>query len=280
MFFPFAARLLRKGLGYGLAFALSLSVFAVNGSAQQQPATPAATNGATPSTSTAASSQSAVAAGAESGAPRFGIGLQLSSLGLGAQLAARVAPAWNVRVGFNGFGLSRNQTQDGMQYSAHLALRSIQANADWFFWGPLHLSPGLLVYDNNRAYGGLFVPGGNTFTLSNTTYMSASNDPVDGNLNLSANKVAPLLMIGFGNLVPRKGSHFGFSFDIGAAYQGSPQVLLSLRGTVCDQNGLFCQNTSAPSVQADVQAEQTKLEGKLQAFRFYPVVSLGVHYAF
>jgi hypothetical protein len=90
-----------------------------------------------------------------------------------------------------------------------------------------------------------------------------------------------MVLIGFGNLVPRSSKHFTSTFEIGAAYQGPPRIALNLAGSVCDSTGLFCRPISSdPTVQSNILAEQSKLEKKASPFRFYPVISFGFGYKF
>lgn len=212
--------------------------------------------------------------------PRFGLGAQISTLGPGVEFAVRVAPALNLRAGFSDFNFSHSLNHDGINYAGSLGLRSLALHADWFIWGPLHISPGLLLYDGNKVSGTASVPAGAQFTLGSTTYTSSASAPVTGTALLNANKTAPMFTVGLGNLVPRKGGHFGISLEVGAAYQGSPQVALALNGTVCDSTGANCQPTSASSVQQNVTAEEQNLNSKLSPFKWYPVLSAGLHYAF
>src|SRR6267142_2689386 len=105
-------------------------------------------------------------------------------------------------------------------------------------------------------------------------------DPVSGTGKLTVYKAAPMLLFGFGNLVPRNG-HFSATFEIGAAYQGPPRVALDLGGTACDSSGLFCRPiASDPTIQSNIAAEQTKLNKSASPYKFYPVVSFGFGYRF
>jgi hypothetical protein len=126
------------------------------------------------------------------------------------------------------------------------------------------------------------VPGGQDFDLGDETYRSSSQDPLTGNAKLSVNKAAPMLLLGFGNLVPRRRSrHLTASFEIGAIYQGTPKVGLNFGGSACDITGLNCRAISNdPSIQAEVLKEQNKLNKDVSPFKFYPVISFGFGYKF
>jgi hypothetical protein len=145
----------------------------------------------------------------------------------------------------------------------------------------LHVSPGVLLYNGNNVNANASVPGGHTFTLSNTTYMSDPANPVTGTGKLSLYKAAPMLLVGIGNLVPRSGRHFSSSFEIGAAYQGPPRVALNFSGGVCDPTGVFCRSISSdPTIQSNIAAEQAKLNKSASPYKFYPVLSFGFGYRF
>lgn len=210
-----------------------------------------------------------------------GIGVKMSTLGAGIEGAAQITGRMNVRGGFNEFRYSRDFHKSGISYFGELTLRSVTANLDVYVVGPLHLSPGLLLYDGNRGSAGATVAGGRTFTLGGVTYLSNPANPVAGNGKLRVNKVAPEFLIGFGNLVPRSGRHFTVNFEFGAVYQGSPNVKLNLNGSVCTPVGTNCVNPATnPIVLSNINAEESKINHDLSPFKFYPVISLGFGYRF
>jgi hypothetical protein len=212
---------------------------------------------------------------------RFGIVLAPSSLGIGLQFAARVSKSSNIRVGFNDFSYGRSLSSDGLRYAGQLTLRSVQATYDWYVWGNLHLSPGVLVYNDNHATATVTAPPGQQFSLGGATYTSSSTNPVTGNGNLTLGRAAPLLLIGLGNPVSRGSGHFGMELDAGVAFEGSPNVVLNLGGTACDSTGTVCAPVASfPGLQNNVQAEQAKLNHDLNPLRFYPIVAVGLSYSF
>jgi hypothetical protein len=215
----------------------------------------------------------------------FGVGVSASSLGAGIQGAVSVTGSSNIRAGFNIFDYSHNFSKDGINYGATLKLRSAQVTYDQFFRGhfaSFHVSPGLLIYDGNSGSANANGPGGQSFTLGGTTYYSSSANPVNGAGSVTLNKVAPMILIGFGNLLPRGGKHFGISIEGGVVFQGSPSAKLALAGSSClNSQQTACLNTATdPTVQSNIQAEQTKLNGDLNPFKYYPVISLTFSYKF
>jgi len=215
---------------------------------------------------------------------KVGIGLKISPLGAGIEAAVPLAAKFNVRGGVNVFQYNRNFVNDGIHYSGQLHFRSAEAHLDWFPVGGFHVSPGVLFYNGNRLTANAAVPAGQTFTLSGTQYQSDGRPggmPVGGNGKLDFVKVSPSIMVGLGNLVPRNGRHYSFLFEVGGAYQGSARVALNLTGNVCDTaTGLICIPTSDPTVQANIQAQQRKIQNDVNPYRFFPVISMGVGFNF
>jgi hypothetical protein len=212
---------------------------------------------------------------------RVGIGVKVSTLGAGIEVATPLAGKLNLRGGFNILRFSRPITDSGIHYVGQLHFQSAEAHLDWFpFWG-FHISPGLLFYNGNELQATASVPAGQTFTVGGTTYESDQATPVTGTGKLDFVKVSPSIMLGVGNLVPRNGRHFSFLFEAGAAYQGSARVALNLAGSVCDTSGSNCRAVSSdPTVQSNIQAQQVKIQHDINPYRFFPVVSFGVGFNF
>jgi hypothetical protein len=212
---------------------------------------------------------------------KVGIGVKFSTLGVGIEAATPLTRKLNLRGGFNFFRYSRGITNNGIQYAGHLHFQSGEAHLDWFPFGGFHVSPGLLFYNGNSLVASAAVPGGQTFSLGGTTYMSDPTAPVTGTGKLDFVKVAPSLMVGVGNLIPRNGRHYSFLFEIGAVYQGSARVALNFAGNVCDPTGTVCGPiASDPTVQANIVAQQQKIQKDVNPYRFYPVISGGIGFNF
>lgn len=210
-----------------------------------------------------------------------GIGVKVSTLGIGGEAALPLTHRSNVRVGFNFFSYGRTFGKDGVTYKGSLDLRSAQATYDVFLLSGFHVSPGVLIYNGNQVTANASVPGGKTFTLSNTTYLSDAANPVAGTGKLTVYKAAPMVLFGFGNLVPRSSRHFTLSTEFGVAYQGPPRVTLNFTGSACDPSGVFCRTISSdPTIQSNIISEQAKLNKSASPYRFYPVISFGFGYKF
>ncbi len=210
-----------------------------------------------------------------------GVGFKTSTLGIGFDVATRLSSHANARVGFNTFSYGRNFTNNGIGYNGTLDLRSVNALLDLFpFGGGFHISPGALIYNGNKVTATGSVPSGQTFSLGGVTYRSSATNPVGGNGNLELRKAAPMVLIGFGNLIPRS-KHFSTSFEVGAVFQGTPKTTLNLTGSACDPTGLNCRNVATdPTVQSNIQAQQDKINKDVEIVKYYPVISAGFGFRF
>lgn len=213
--------------------------------------------------------------------PKFGIGVKASTLGIGVEAATAATSRSNVRVGINAFDYDHDFTKDGMDYKGKLSLRSAEILYDQYLIGGFHLSSGLLAYNHNRGSANASVPGGGSFTLGGTTFYSDRANPVSGSGTLALGKVAPMVLLGFGNLLPRSSRHFAVNFEFGVVFQGAPDAKLSLGGSTCSSQGSLCQNVgSNADIQSHIISEQNKINDSLKIFKYYPVVSLGFGYKF
>ena len=99
--------------------------------------------------------------------------------------------------------------------------------------------------------------------------MSDRTNPVSGTGTLKVPKAAPMVLFGFGNLLPRSSRHFAVNFEFGVVFQGSPDTKINLNNV-----------GSIPDIQSRIQAEQNKINDSLSLLKYYPVISLGFGYKF
>jgi hypothetical protein len=212
-----------------------------------------------------------------------GIGVKVSLLGAGIEGAVRVADHANVRAGFNMIRYDRGFNKDGIDYKGQLNFQTIEAHLDYFPWAKsFHISPGLLVYAVDPITATALVPGNQNFTLGGTTYYSNPANPATANGKITFYRAAPMITVGWGNLVSRKeGKHFSVPFEIGVAFQGSPKATLGFAGSVCDQPGVNCRSVLTDSnVQSHIISEQNKINNDMSFFKVYPIISVGIGYKF
>jgi hypothetical protein len=211
---------------------------------------------------------------------KIALGFRASTLGTGRELATPLRSNLNLRVGANIFAFGYAFSIDGVDYNSDLHFRSAQASIDWFpTHSSFHISPGIL-YGRNSLSALAIVPPGQSFSLGNQPLINSIDDPMGGTASaVFPRNFAPTLMAGFGNMIPRTGSHFSFPLELGVAFTGRPQIDLKLSGTACTTDGCFYSVTD-PATQLGLQAEIVKLNNDVRWFPAYPIVSAGVAYRF
>jgi hypothetical protein len=209
------------------------------------------------------------------------LAFKASTLGLGPDAGVRLARHFNLRVGFNAFNYHRNLSSDGVAYSSAFRLRSVQALMDWFpFAQSFHLSGGLLVYNGNHVSANAMVPVNQIISAGGEDIVSNPTNPITGRATSGVRPVAPMLGVGFGNLVARA-RHVGFSVDFGVVFQGTPRSALAFNGSACDVSGMFCGDVAAdPNIQSQAATETHTINKDLFFLRYYPFISMEVGYRF
>ena len=210
------------------------------------------------------------------------VGGKVSTLGIGVEGALGVTDRSNVRAGFNFFNYSRTLTKHGIHYDGDLDLRSLQITYDYYLLRGVHVSPSLLVYNGNHADATATVPAGQSFSLGGTTYFSGQTNPVSGTGKVTVRNLAPAILFGFGNPVPRSGRHLAVNVDVGVVFQGTPTSKLNLTGSACVVNPTTgCLNAATdPTVQQSIQKEQARIDSDVEPLKYVPVVSVGMSWKF
>ena len=195
----------------------------------------------------------AVAAGS---AQAGGAGLRIGTTGIGGDLGWDIAPTLGGRVGLSAGSYSSDVKTSDVSYDAKLKLGNANAFLDWSPFGPFRISAGVIANNNKVDVSG--------------QANADSRVTVNGSVK-PERSVAPYLGIGYGN-VWTKGVNF--YFDLGVMFQGSPTASLSVN---CGAATGTAQCTQA---QAQVAAEQQKLEDKLKNFKYFPVANIGITIGF
>ena len=202
---------------------------------------------------------------------QVGITADLGSTGAGAHLVVPMETYLNGRFGINGFRHDFDKTSNGVDYAIKGKLQTIDVLFDWYLrdGSPFHLTAGL-VYNGNRFDVSARPSQLGKFTLNGTTYTAADVGILSGRIDYR--KAAPYLGIGWGNALTPKG-RWTFSTDLGAFFQGKPNVSLASIG--CTTSKEVC----AALVQ-DVAAERLHLQDDVDSFKVYPVLRASLNYRF
>ncbi len=186
--------------------------------------------------------------------------LKVSSCGISLEGIRSFTKEFNARLGVSMFSYNANNVLNNDQLTANgnLKLFSLSALADWFpFENNLRLTGGIVINLNKIS---MTMTPTKTYNSGNIVYTPAKL----GNLvaDITFNKVAPYIGIGFDN--PTAGSSgFGFTFDLGTFYQGSPKASLT-----------------ASNLLKPMESESGQLQENIKWFTFYPVLAFGLTYKF
>jgi hypothetical protein len=214
----------------------------------------------------------------------FGGGI--SPLGVNMTMATILNRHMNLRGTGNIFNYNVNNfTTNGFTANGKLNLASAGTSLD-FYPFPNHglrFSPGVLFYNQNGLTANATVAPGQSFTLNNTNYYSSQSSPVTAtaSLGLNTRKQAFTATTGWGNMISRRGGHWSFPVELGAAFTGSPSLNMTLAGTACDSTGVYCMDVATnQQIQANLQAQIAKYQNDINPLKVYPIASFGVAYSF
>ncbi len=219
-------------------------------------------------------------------------------MGINMQAAVIANRYLNIRGTGNYFTYSVNNAtindqngSTGISVSGKLNLASAGVSLDLYPF-PNHgfrLSPGAVVYNQNRISATGIAPAGQSFTLSGQRYYSDSLNPINATaaLGFNARQKAFSMTTGWGNLISRRGGHWSLPFELGAVFTGVPTLNMTLAGNACLTqadaaiNGPTCVNAGTnATIQSNLAAQIAKYKSDLNPFQVYPIISVGVGYNF
>ncbi len=196
----------------------------------------------------------------------IGVTAKGGTTGIGGDLTVPIISNWvNFRAGYNWLEFRTSVEQSGIRYKGEVGLNNALILIDFHpFHGNFRITGG--VYYNDNSFDLSSIVGAGTVV---------GNTPLVGTTTLNANvdwssEFAPYFGIGWGNAADDNTLDLpvalGFSLDIGAFYQGSPDV------TLTDSAGIV--------LPADLNAERAQIEQDVKDFKFFPVFTLGIHLRF
>lgn len=112
---------------------------------------------------------------------KLAIGPSISPLGIGLDLTTNLNRHPNLRASGSFFDQPIHFTTNGFHADAKVKLASTRASLDIYpFHTGFRISPGLLVYNQNRITATEQIAGGSSFTLNGDTYYSANANAATG----------------------------------------------------------------------------------------------------
>lgn len=196
----------------------------------------------------------------------FAIGGRAATTGFGGDLTMRMTSWLNIRASANAFNYTYTDTYGDVSYDADLNLKSAGVLLDFHpFHGSFRLSAGTYANGNGIDFTGQ--PTQNV-TIGGQNFTPAQVGTIAGTVIFQ--KYAPYLGIGWGNAVGAR-NQLGFNLELGVLFQGSPDVEMSSQG------GTFSND---PTLISEIGKEEQAIEDDLSGMKYYPVVAMGVSWAF
>lgn len=192
----------------------------------------------------------------------------LGTQGIGAGVSMRLNERSALRLEMNGLSVSKDFSEDSIDYEGKLKNNSIAALYDWHFSpaSSFRVTAGLVFNDGGLEASGTSGVAG-SYTVGGTTVAVGAGERVD--VNADFRKISPYVGIGWSKVAKDKGfSVFG---DIGAFY-AKPDVRLSLSPTL---------NTAVNAADPNaVERETDKIQDRFDKLKWYPVLRVGLRYTF
>ena len=191
------------------------------------------------------------------------VGIKAGTLGIGIGGQYRLNESFGLGLGANYFKYDFDFTADDIDYSAELTLVSATVLGHYYpMKGRFRLTGGLAFNGNEIDAQSKPEIG---VEIGDTTYPGVRVGTIDGKIDFRT--IAPYLGLGWG---PSPEKRWGFTFDVGVLFQGSPKVDLTASGPI----------TIVPGFQEDLAQEEQKVQDELEGFQYYPIIGLGLYYRF
>lgn len=202
------------------------------------------------------------------------IGGKGGTLGLGLELTVGLGQQWNGRFGVNGFDYSDRRDASDIEYDAEAQLRTATALLDFHPGGRgFRLTAGA-VWNGTKVEGSSLRPASGFYDIGGVRV------PADllGTLDAEAefDPIAPYVGLGWGNAVGDN-QKVGFSFDLGAVFQGEADVELT---PVLPANSPLNDPVAREALRILLEREARDIEEDAAEYDIYPVVSIGLTYRF
>ena len=227
---------------------------------------------------TAGSTRTACAADNAEEAPAyqpFTVGAEVATPGVGGSASWRFSDHFGARAGFNYWSDSQNGNEiEGNKYNTDLRLMSEPIAVDIYPWkqSSFRITVGIMLNQNELTGTGVPTQGFQNapafFIINDQPYVAGSGGIGDLNLKAEQQPVSPYISIGYSYYFD-KAKHWSLSGEIGVAYTGSPDVALSTSSGA---------ESTDPILQGDLNVEAQQI--KDNAWKFYPILRIGVNFSF
>lgn len=203
------------------------------------------------------------------------IGGKGGTLGLGVELTVGLGQQWNTRLGVNGFDHSDQREESDIEYDVEAQLRSATALLDFHPGGRgFRLTAGA-VWNGTKVEGSSLRPASGFYNIGGVPVPADILGTLDAEADFDP--FVPYAGLGWGNAVGAN-QKVGFSFDIGAVFQGEADV--ELTPVLPAGSPIHTVPGAREALQILLDREEGEIEEDASDYDIYPVVSIGVTYRF
>jgi hypothetical protein len=203
------------------------------------------------------------------------LGGKAGTLGLGVELTVGLGRQWNTRLGVNGFNYSDRREASDIEYDAEAKLRTATALLDFHPGGRGSRLTAGAVWNGTKVEGSSLRPDSGFYDIGGVRVPAGILGTLDAEADFDP--LAPYVGLGWGNAVGAN-QKIGFSFDLGAVFQGTADVELT---PVLPANSPINTTPGArEALQVLLDREEGDIEDEAKDYDIYPVVSIGVTYRF
>lgn len=230
----------------------------------------------------------AMAQGEEAGEPgsNAGLALRAGSGGIVLEYAYGLGSAVDLRVGYAFGSFSGTVEEDDIDYDGDVEFGAVQAMLDYKpFGGGFRVSAG--AYSSAPQIALVARGDNDQYRIGNSEYTVTGR--LDGDIDLGS--FAPYVGIGWGGTTRDTG--LGLSIDAGVMFADVPAVSLAAQGRACNSTLTSCNpdgltgfdvndpnDPRAATFRSELERERATFEQEIDDLRYWPVVSLGLHYRF
>ena len=203
--------------------------------------------------------------------PRYAAGVRAGTAGVGVDLVSRASEHAHFRLAAGTVGFDGTISTSDLDYDAEAEVSTALLLLDWY--------PGAGAFRFSVGAGW----NGTEVEVTAPLAQLLPLDPEDLALlpplgdavgTAQGEELVPVVLLGWGN--PFRGGRWNLSFEVGAFYQGEPEVELGVRTTL----PIDLIPGGPELLSALIAQEEQELERELEDYTVVPVVSLSLTYSF
>ncbi len=216
------------------------------------------------------------------------VGVQAGLLGLGLNMKGKISDSFGIRASFEMASAEDIEVDaEDLKYNFDVDLHDMMFLVDWHPWqGSFKTSGGLIV--NGTNIEARISPNINAeFTFNDITYSVKDDGIKYVDTKVDFDPIAPYIGIGWDTSFD-KDRGFGFTFDLGVAFQGSARVeydvtyakLKKTGNAVIDKKLAQKREELITELNSNLKEEKKILDDELDKYQILPYISIGVNYKF